>query len=235
MATSALQNIEWNRNSVDFFPVAGITSDDFLSPEKQSDLFRRTIEDVAVRPGGWAEFPENQTALWASSGNSLLTAIAPVQYTPVAAILKLAKDWKKEGEMGYILARLQGSREIRHGERIVRRIRALRQMVRDDENEDSDISSDSLRSFFEFLILHPDLNYPDISLTPDGDIYARWKGRDRSLFSVHFLPQSRVRYVVFTPDRKRPDLMDRVSGTSSVDTVLETADRAYGVIGRLRE
>jgi hypothetical protein len=159
----------------------------------------------------------------------------PVQNTQVAVILKLAEDWKKEGEMGYILTRLQGSREIRHGERIVRRIRALRQMVRDDENEDGDISSDSLRSFFEFLSLHPELNYPDISLTPDGDIYARWKSRDRSLFSIHFLPQSRVRYVVFAPDRKRPDLMDRVSGTGSVDTVLETADRAYGVIGWLRE
>lgn len=235
MATSALQNIERNRKSVDFSPVAGITSDDFLSPKKQSDLFRRTIEDVAIGQGRWARFPENQTALWATFGNSLLTTIAPVQNTPVAAILKLAEDWKKEGEMGYILARLQDSREIRHGERIVRRIRALRQMVRDDENEDGDISSESLRSFFEFLSLHPELNYPDISLTPDGDIYARWKGRDRSLFSVHFLPQSRVRYVVFSQDRKRPDLIDRISGTSSVDTVLETADRAYGVIGWLRE
>lgn len=235
MATSALQNMEWNRNSINFSPAAGITSDDFLSPEKQSYLFRRTINDVVVGQDGLSRFPENQTALWATFENSLLTPTVSAQNTQVAAILKLAEDWKQEGEMGYLLARLQNSREIRYGERIVRRIRALRQMVRDDENEDIDISSDSLRSFFEFMSLHPKLNYPDISLTPDGDIYARWKGCGRSLFSVHFLPQSRVRYVVFAPDRKRPDLMDRASGTSSVDTVLETADRAYGVIGWLRE
>ena len=168
-------------------------------------------------------------------GKYSLNTMEPVQFTPVAAILKLTEDWKKEGEMGYILTLLQDSREIKHGKRIIQRIQALRQMARDDENEDGDISSDSLRSFYEFLSKHPEVNYPDISLTPDGDIYARWKGRDRSLFSVHFLPQSRVRYVVFAPDRKRSDLMDRISGTSSVDTVLETADRAYGVIGWLRE
>lgn len=43
LAGSGLQNMAWNRNSVNFSPAAGITSDDFLSPEKQSDLFRRTI------------------------------------------------------------------------------------------------------------------------------------------------------------------------------------------------
>lgn len=235
MATSALQNIERIDKTGNFSPAAGITIDNFLSPERQSDLFRRTIEDVAVGQGGWARFSENQTTLWATFGNSLLTTIEPAQCTPIASVFKLTENWKKEGAMGYLLTRLQDSREIMHRKRIVQRIRALRQMVRDDENEDGDISSDSLRSFFEFLNLHPELNYPDISLTPDGDIYARWKGRDRSLFSVHFLPQSRVRYVVFTPDRKRSDLIDRISGTSSVDTVLETADRAYGVTGWVRE
>lgn len=66
------------------------------------------------------------------------------------------------------------------------------------------------------MSLHPKLNYPDISLTPDGDSYARWKGCGRSLFSVHFLPQSRVRYVVFALDRKRPDLMDRASELETI-------------------
>ena len=233
MAISALQNMERIGNSGNIFPAAVITGDAFLSPEKQSDLFRRTVEDVAVGQGVWVRFPENPTALWVTAGNYSPNTMEPVQFTPVAAVFKLAEDWKKEGEMGYILTLLQDSREIKHGKRIIQRIRALRQLARDDE--DGDISSDSLRSFYEFLSMHPEVNYPDISLTPDGDIYARWKGRDRSLFSVHFLPQSRVRYVVFAPDRKRPDLMDRISGSSSVDTVLETADRAYGVIGWVRE
>ncbi len=233
MAISALQSIERTGNSGNIFPAAVITGDALLSPEKQSDLFRRTMENVAVGQGVRVKFPENPTALWINAGDYSQNTMEPVKFTQVAAVFKLAEDWKKEGEMGYILTLLQDSHEIKHGKRIIQRIRTLRQMALDDE--DGDISSDSLRSFYEFLSMHPEVNYPDISLTPDGDIYARWKGRDRSLFSIHFLPQSRVRYIVFAPDRKRPDLMDRVSGSGSVYTVLETADRAYGVGGWVRE
>lgn len=233
MAISALQHIEKTGNSGNIFPAAVITGDALLSPEKQSDLFRRTMENVAVGQGVSVKFPEYPTALWVTAGDYSLNTMEPVKFTQVAAVFKLAEDWKKEGEMGYILTLLQDLREIKHGKRIIQRIRTLRQMARDDEN--GDISSDSLRSFYEFLSMHPEVNYPDISLTPDGDIYARWKGRGRSLFSVHFLPQSRVRYVVFAPDRKRPDLMDRISGSGSVYNVLETADRAYGVGGWVRE
>jgi len=62
-------------------------------------------------------------------GKYSLNTMEPVQFTPVAAILKLTEDWKKEGEMGYILTLLQDSREIKHGKRIIQRIQALRQMA----------------------------------------------------------------------------------------------------------
>ena len=127
----------------------------------------------------------------------------------------------------FLISLVQASSEIIHGAKIARRLKALRQMTIEDD--DGDISSDSMRSFFEFLSRYPRCKYPEITLTPDGEIYARWKGPENSLFSIHFLFKSRLHYVLFAPDRKRPDIMDRLSATASVDTVLEIADRAYEI------
>lgn len=235
MATSMQADSGGIGKSGTFLPETLKTAIFGFSSEKHIELFRQAIEHAAAaasRPG-WARSAADLMAWRCSFGSPTETAMEPFPITPVSVTIKVLEDWKREGEPGYLLSRMEDSSEMTHGKRIAQRIRALRQMVREDD--DGDIALDSLRSFYDFLSLHPEVGYPEITLTPDGNIYACWKSRDRALFSIHFLPQSRVRYVVFAPDRKRPHLMDRISGTSSVDTVLETADRAYGVTGWVRE
>ena len=233
MAASELLQIESIDKYDDFLITAAKTDDYDLSSEKQIDLFRRSFEDVTGlgwrRSDGYHSF----LALQEYFREDFRATTDRIQSTTVSVVLKLVDDWKKEGEPEYLLSRIEQSTDIRHGRRITGRVRALRQMMREDEG--TDISPGSLRSFYEFLNLSPDLSYPGISVTPDSDIYVRWKGPDRSLFSIHFLPGLRVRYVIFVPDRRRLKLMDRISGTGSVDTILETADRAYGVNAWVKE
>ena len=180
-----------------------------LPPRRRSQLLRWFIE---MDRSDWdrqieADFSDD------GPGGTLLRE--------VQTDFRATEDWKRRGELDHLIGLLQDSAEIRCGEKMARRVRALRQMAIEDG--DTGMGADSLRSFLEFFTLNPSLKYPEISLTPDGDIYARWKGPQKMLLSIHFLPESRVRYVLFAPDHRRPALINRASGTDSVYGVLQTA------------
>ena len=80
------------------------------------------------------------------------------------------------------------------------------------------ISIPSLRAFFSFLKINEDLKLPSISATPDCNIYASWKKDNSHLFSVHFLREDVVRFVIFRPNEKHHGLTIRISGTATADT-----------------
>jgi hypothetical protein len=97
--------------------------------------------------------------------------------------------------------------------------------LRDAVNEDSDeipISTESLRNFISFLRKTPNLKYPNVVLTPSNEIRAQWRTASNRHFAVVFLPTEETRYVIFTPNPKEPDKIDRLSGITSVGTLMET-------------
>jgi hypothetical protein len=97
--------------------------------------------------------------------------------------------------------------------------------LRDAVNEDSDeipISTESLRNFISFLRKTPNLKYPNVVLTPSNEIRAQWRTASNRHFAVVFLPTEETRYVIFTPNSKEPDKIDRLSGITSVGSLMET-------------
>lgn len=73
-------------------------------------------------------------------------------------------------------------------------------------------SPDSLRQMLLFLRAAPDLRCPTVTITPLATFRAQWQaGRNRH-FAVDFLPDGQVRFVVFSPDPRHPDRVQRVSG-----------------------
>lgn len=101
----------------------------------------------------------------------------------------------------------------------------LLNLFNDAKEEDSaslGISVGSLRNFYNFLQLHTDIKNPTISLTPDYNIYASWRGEQKRLFSVHFLPNGDTRFVIFKPNDRHPEQQIRLSGIATVDVLLET-------------
>ena len=98
-------------------------------------------------------------------------------------------------------------------------------MFNDAKEEDPaslGIAAGSLRSFYNFLRLHHDLKYPNISLTPDYNIYASWKNGQKRVFSVHFLPNGDVRFVIFKPNNRHTERQIRISGIITSDILMET-------------
>lgn len=84
------------------------------------------------------------------------------------------------------------------------------------------ISAESLRNFYKFILLHTNLKCPTISLTPDYNIYASWRGEQKRIFSVHFLPNRDVHFVIFIPNVRHPERQIRISGAVTTDILMDT-------------
>ncbi len=93
-----------------------------------------------------------------------------------------------------------------------------------EKEEDPDslcIAAGSLRDFYDFLHLHDNLKYPSITLSPDNNILASWRSEQNRVFSVHFLSNKDVRFVIFKPIKKYPDRKFRFSGAATIDTLMD--------------
>jgi hypothetical protein len=99
-----------------------------------------------------------------------------------------------------------------------------------EENPDSvGISTGSLRSFFNFLQIHPDLKCPDIALTPESNIYVSWRSGRNKVFSLEFASNNVVHFVVFAQNKLDPEMIDRVSGNVLASTIMKSVE-PYNVV-----
>ena len=143
-------------------------------------------------------------------------------------ITKLSRQWRDQ-EISTIISQICQSCEL--GRKIAARLDRLRSLVKEEEEGgEADISSDSLRALHTFLYRLGRCRSPEISLTPDSEIYLRWKDGPSRLFAVHFQNDRRVRYTVFSPNPRHPHIVNRLSGMETVDTVLVTADNACSIM-----
>jgi hypothetical protein len=129
----------------------------------------------------------------------------------------------EEQSVDEIIRRIRTTLPARYRIKLATRIGELEQAVQEEEPDGRGIEARSLRQFFEFLKAYPALQCPIVSVTPDRNVYASWKvGTDR-VFSVHFLPDGKVRFVIFYPNNKHAGDVIRVSGTATVDVVISVA------------
>jgi hypothetical protein len=101
--------------------------------------------------------------------------------------------------------------------------------VQDEELDGRGITARSLQYFTELLNAYPTLRCPAVSVTPDRNIYASWKSGTDRVFSIHFLPDGNVRFVIFCPNDKHSGETIRLSGAATVDVVISIA-APHGVL-----
>jgi len=108
-------------------------------------------------------------------------------------------------------------RSLPYAKRIAKRLRWLHQASLDEEDE-AGIVPESLSSFLEFMESVQGLQYPDIVLSPEGNLVARWRADQNRNLCIEFLSQD-ARFVVFAPD---PNRTLRVSGVVPLAKLWET-------------
>ena len=128
-----------------------------------------------------------------------------------------------------IIWRVRTTLPARYKTRLASRLSELQKAVQEEELDGRGISVGSLQHFIEFLEAYPALRCPAISVTPDRNIYASWKSGSDRVFSIHFLPEGEVRFVIFRPNDKHPGQAIRLSGTATVDVIISIA-APHGVL-----
>ncbi|MFH1935007.1 MAG: hypothetical protein ABIN18_26000 [Pseudomonadota bacterium] len=128
----------------------------------------------------------------------------------------------EEDQVQELIFQIRKSLSITYHESLANRLLTLFNDAKEEDSASLGIAVGSLRNFYNFLRLHTNLKCPTISLTPDYNIYASWRGEQNRVFSVHFLPNGDVRFVIFKPNDRHPGRQIRLSGIATTDILMET-------------
>jgi len=118
---------------------------------------------------------------------------------------------------------------VRYRTKLAVRLSELQKAVQEGELDGRGITVRSLQHFIELLKAYPSLRCPTVSVTPDRNIYATWKSGSDRVFSIHFLPDGRIRFVIFCPNDKHSGETIRLSGAATVDVILDIA-KPHGIL-----
>ncbi len=164
--------------------------------------------------------PRNTYFLTAASQEGRTAPIRPWPEDPFTQVDLLDSE---EEQVKELIFRIRTSKSISFRQTLANRLLTLFYDAKEEDSASLGISAGSLRNFYKFLLLHSNLKYPTISLTPDYNIYASWRGEQKRIFSVHFLPTNGdARFVIFIPNVRHPERQIRISGAVTTDILIDT-------------
>jgi hypothetical protein len=141
---------------------------------------------------------------------------------------------REEDQVQELIFRIKRSKSICYRESLANRLLTLFNDAKEEDPDCLGIAAKSLRNFNNFLHLNTNLKCPTISLTPDYNIYASWRDEQNRVFSIHFLPNADVRFVIFKPNDRHPKRKIRISGLATIDVLMETVT-PYGIADWISE
>ena len=122
-----------------------------------------------------------------------------------------------------LISFIRDESDVEFAQELADRLNSLYEAAKEEDPDEVPISPESLSNFIGFLQETTNLRRPDVVLTPSNEICAQWRTAPNRHFSVVFLPSGETRYVIFTPNLRDPDKIDRLSGITYVDSLIDTA------------
>ncbi len=144
---------------------------------------------------------------------------------------ELSTQEGNENRVADIIRNIRDTKSIPDHEVVAQRLFELLEDVKEEDPESKGISLKSLLNFYNFLQVYGYcLKKPSIGLTPTNEIYASWKERQSSVFSIHFLASGFVHFAIIAPSSiPRIEKKVSLSGTVNPDTLLEKV-KPWGVL-----
>ncbi len=112
---------------------------------------------------------------------------------------------------------------------LAERLTFLADVAKEEVPQEAAIEPQSLSHFVGFLQSVPNLRCPTVVLSPEKNIRAQWRAGPNRHFVVEFLSTGDARFVIFSPDANQPEKTIRLSGSTSIDSLLETTE-PHGVL-----
>ena len=144
----------------------------------------------------------------------------PIVSTTESPFDELDEKMTDEEQIKKLIDYVREGSKIKFAHELAVRLNFLHEAVNEDPDE-VPISIESLRNFISFLRNATNLKYPNVVLTPSNEIRAQWRTAPNRHFAVVFLPAGDARFVIFAPNPKDPGKIDRLSGITSVDSLME--------------
>jgi len=174
-----------------------------------------TDSSPGVQPNPSAENCENIMQLWDLFDRSIHCWYKKKDPFTQSDLLE-----NEEEEVQRLISQIRISLSLRYREKLANRLVTLFKDAKEEDTDSPGIAVNSLRNFIKFLQLNSNLKCPSISLSPEYNIYASWKDECKA-FSVHFLPNGDVRFVILKPNYRHPERQIRISGTTTTDILME--------------
>jgi hypothetical protein len=129
-----------------------------------------------------------------------------------------------QGRIKEQIRALRAGSPLIYREHLARRLEFLMEAIEDEGETWKEDSPESLRNMLLFLHRVPGFRYPTVTVTPSMTFRAQWTPDRSRHLGLDFLPNGQVRFVVFCPDPRHPGRVERVSGISSWESVLEKVE-----------
>ncbi|MEW6380760.1 MAG: hypothetical protein AB1611_14285 [bacterium] len=116
-------------------------------------------------------------------------------------------------------------RVLPYKDRILNRLKWLLDATLDEPEAENYLNPDSVNLFLEFMRSKERLKYPDIILSPSGNVSTCWRIDANRSLCIEFLCGQSIRFVVFIPNPLRTL---RITGTIPISMLWDTL-RPYNV------
>ena len=116
---------------------------------------------------------------------------------------------------------LRAGSPLVYRDQLARRLEFLLQAIEEEGEVWGADSSESLRKMLQFLQSVPSFQYPTVTKTPSATFRAQWTKGENAHLALDFLADGQVRIVVFSPDPHHPQRVQRFSGVTGWENVLE--------------
>ena len=178
------------------------------------EIYQRTWRATDIRPEVTLEFDVSTGTYQLALDTEKITFVN----SPFDELYERLPD---EDKINQSLVSIRHNKNISYAQRLADRLRDLYESVLEDPDEEP-LPPGSLINFIYFLSETPGLRYPDVSLTPTNEIRAQWRTAPNRHFAVSFSSMGDARFVIFKPNSDDPDRIDRLSGITSIATLIET-------------
>ncbi len=126
--------------------------------------------------------------------------------------------FNKEWDNRYKLIGKIKELDIPYSEKLYKRILFLNEAVEEEYPNEKLITVNSIEGFLKFLDIYKELRYPEITITPNGNIRIQWQDTSRQHMGIEFISESEIKYVIFVPDPKIHAKTARMAGKVSINS-----------------
>ena len=206
-------------SATDFYPIEITHSSD----EGRTDLLG-TWREVGQRRLLYTWMPTLAEGVSSTGSLGFAKQVEPRYFGGMGDFAVLDDLRTPEGQIRRQIHSLRRGFQLTYRERLARRLEVLLETMEEEEEGWTGDSPESLRRMLLFLNYVPNFRYPVVTITPSATFRAQWTTDAKRHFAVDFLPNGQVHFVVFFPDPRHPNRIQRVSGITSWESLINVIE-----------